>query len=103
MLSDILISGLNALSAYDGVIRMPLVGNGIYGTGDKMSDTKCHQQSSPKPLELLDEDAKNVRHTNRCILMGQFLCPQIYFIHIYIIGTHSTIHAFGHRGSKKDG
>jgi hypothetical protein len=39
MLSDILISGLNALSAYDGVIRMPLVGNGIYGTGDKMSDT----------------------------------------------------------------
>jgi hypothetical protein len=33
------ISGLNALSAYDGVIRMPLVGNGIYGTGDKMSDT----------------------------------------------------------------
>jgi hypothetical protein len=22
---------LNALSAYDGVIRMPLVGNGIYG------------------------------------------------------------------------
>jgi hypothetical protein len=26
------------LSAYDGVIRI-LVGNGIYATGDKMSDT----------------------------------------------------------------
>jgi hypothetical protein len=45
LLYDICLSGFNALSAYTGTIRMPLVGNGIYGTGDKTSDTNNATQA----------------------------------------------------------
>jgi hypothetical protein len=42
-------------SACTGTIEMPLVGNGIYGTGDKTSDTTTLRKRSLLQLEIPEE------------------------------------------------